>query len=120
MISDYDFATAIEIGKVLLEHTRFFYLYCCNERNKAHSGNDVRKMKDVVRRIDASKRRKILLLLGSMPNFTKEEYKNLALSAGYNGNKGSLNRLWRELLAAHKILPIADGSRFAVAESYAA
>ena len=119
-ISDYDFTTAIEIGKLLLEHTRFFYLYCCNEKNKAHSGNVVRKMKEVVRRIDASKKQKIMLLLGAMPNFTKEEYKNLALSAGYNGNKGSLNRLWRELLAAHKILPIADGSRFAVAESYAA
>lgn len=108
-VSDTAFQSAMEIAKVLFQHSIHTYGLCKSNSSEAKMRTARQQLEVMKNDLRLTKRQRLVFELRSYGQpFDRAKFKALAGGAGYY-NQHSLNQIWRDMVADGKLIP-AEGS----------
>ena len=108
-ISDRAFQTAMEIAKVLFQHSIFTYGLCKNNSNEVKMKTAKQQLEVMKNDLRLSRKQRLVFELRNYGQpFDRAKFKALAGGAGYY-NQHSLNQIWRDMVSDGRLIP-AEGS----------
>ena len=115
LVSDDDFRSALEIGHVMLEHTKAVFLRLFRKPDATQEAQLRERMNSAAKQQGLSLRKRLLLGLSSLGDtFSYQQFKEVALQIGYADYK-TVNRAFHKMLGK-EIVNKGDG-RYALSDS---
>lgn len=109
VVTDRAFQTAMEIAKVLFQHSIFTYGLCKNNSNEVKMKTAKQQLEVMKNDLRLTKRQRLVFELRKYGQpFDRAKFKALAGGAGYYNHR-SLNQIWRDMVKDGRLIP-TEGS----------